>query len=179
VVAVANLRRGKGLETLLRAAALVLRHHPDARFKLVGDGALRSSLEAEAAALGISGSVDFLGSQDDVGRILQECDIFACPSHMEAFPNVVMEAMAAGLPIVASNLGGIPELIVHGSNGMLVPPGTAEPLAATIVRLMDDDGLATTLEAEAHRGIAANYSFDRMTACTELLYLTELQRGAR
>jgi len=179
VVAVANLRRGKGLETLLRAAALVLPHHPDARFKFVGGGALRSSLEAEAAALGIAGSVDFLGSQDDVGRILQEGDIFACPSHMEAFPNVVMEAMAAGLPIVASKVGGIPELIAHGSNGMLVPPGAAEPLAATIVRLMDDAGLATALGAEARRAVAAGYSFDRMTASMEQLYVTELSRRLR
>jgi glycosyltransferase involved in cell wall biosynthesis len=157
----------------------VLRHHADARFKLVGDGALRSSLESQAAALGISGSVEFLGAQDDIGRILQECDIFACPSHMEAFPNVVMEAMAAGLPVVASDVGGIPELIADGRSGVLVLPGAVEPLAAAIVRLMDDGDLATTLGAEAHRGIAANYSFDRMIASMERLYLSELQRGAR
>jgi L-malate glycosyltransferase len=178
VVTVANLRRGKGLETLLGAAALVLRHHADARFKLVGDGALRASLEAQAAALGISGSVDFLGSQDDIGRILQGCDLFACPSHMEAFPNVVMEAMAAGLPVVASDVGGIPELIADGRSGVLVPPGAVKPLADAIVRLMDDGDLATTLGAEAHRGVAANYSFDRMIAAMERLYLSELPRGA-
>lgn len=179
VVTVANLRRGKGLETLLGAAALVLRHHADARFKVVGDGALRASLEAQAAALGISGHVEFLGSQEDIGRILQGCDIFACPSHMEAFPNVVMEAMAAGLPVVASDVGGIPELIADGRSGVLVPPGAAEPLAAGIVRLMDDSDLATRLGAEAHREVAANYSFDRMTASMEQLYVSELRPGAR
>jgi glycosyltransferase involved in cell wall biosynthesis len=177
VVTVANLRHGKGLDTLLGAAALVLRGHADARFKLVGDGALRSSLEAQAAALGISERVEFLGTQEDVGRILQCCDIFACPSDMEAFPNVVMEAMAAGLPTVASNVGGIPELIAHETNGLLVPPGAAEPLAAAIVRLMDNNDLAGTLGAEAHRMVAASYSFDRMTACTEQLYLSELKSG--
>lgn len=176
VVAVANLRRGKGLDTLLRAAVLVLRTHPDARFKLVGEGVLRASLETQAAALGISERVEFLGAQEDVGRILQRCDIFACPSHMEAFPNVVMEAMAAGLPTVASNIGGIPELIANERSGLLVPPGAAEPLAAAIVRLMDNNALATALGAEAHRVVAATYSFERMTACTEQLYETELER---
>jgi len=176
VVAVANLRRGKGLDTLLHAAVLVLRSHPDARFKLVGEGALRASLEAQAAGLGISDRVEFVGAQEDVGRILQDGDVFACPSHMEAFPNVVMEAMAAGLPTVASNVGGIPELIAHERSGLLVPPGAAEPLAAAIVRLMDNDILAAALGTAAHRAIAEGYSFDHMTARTEQLYDTELRR---
>ena len=90
-----------------------------------------------------------------------------------------MEAMAAGLPTVASNVGGIPELITHGKSGLLVPAGAAEPLAAAILRLMNDDTLAAALGAEGHRVVAATYSFDRMTACTEQLYETELERATK
>lgn len=171
VTTVANLRRGKGHDVLLRAAVAVLRPHPDARFRLVGDGPLRATLEEDARTLGIRDRVDFLGHRDDVPALLGSSDLFAFPSLMEAFPNGVMEAMAAGLPIVATDVGGIPELIDHGRNGWLVPPGDSSALAEGIVRLLGRRDLAEACGRAARETIAATYSFDRMVGAFEALYL--------
>ena len=171
VTTVANLRRGKGHDVLLRAAAKVLRRHPGVRFLLVGDGPLKGELEGEARVLGIAGSVDFVGHRDDVSAVLASSDLFAFPSLMEAFPNSVMEAMAAGLPIVATEVGGIPELIANGRNGLLVPAGDSDALAAAIVRLLDERDLASVYGRAARETIASGYSFERMVGAFETLYL--------
>jgi glycosyltransferase involved in cell wall biosynthesis len=129
ITTVANLRAGKGHDVLLAAASRILRWFPAARFQLVGDGPLRPALEQQAAALGLGDRVDFLGHRDDVADLLRASDVFAFPSLMEAFPNAVMEAMSHGVPVVASNVGGIPELVTDRRNGLLVPPGDAAALA--------------------------------------------------
>ena len=173
ITTVANLRIGKAHDVLLHAAVLVLQRHPDARFRIVGDGPLRAELEAQARALGIAANVDFLGGRDDVPTQLASSDLFAFPSLMEAFPNGVMEAMAAGLPVVATGVGGIPELVEHGRNGLLVPPGAVRPLADGILRFLDDRAEADACGRAARQTIASRYSFDRMVAAFEALYMAE------
>jgi glycosyltransferase involved in cell wall biosynthesis len=156
------------------AAIDVLRRYPDAQFEIVGGGPELHSLLARAEAFGVLGAFTFLGHRDDVPARLADGDIFVLPSRSEAFPNAVLEAMAAGLPIVASGVGGIVELIDEGETGWLAPPGDARVLADRLCRLMNDPGLASRLGDAARAKAQARYSFDRMVAAFESLYLTEL-----
>lgn len=170
VTTVANLRPGKGHDVLLRAAARVLRQRPDVTFQFVGDGSLRSQLEQEAEDLAISAAVRFLGHRTDVPALLRGSTAFAFPSFMEAFPNGVMEAMAAEIPVVASGVGGIPELVEHGRNGLLVPPGDEAALADALLSVLGDRGRADALAAGGRRTIEQRYSFDRMVGDFQTLY---------
>jgi glycosyltransferase involved in cell wall biosynthesis len=179
VVMVANLRREKGHDVLIDAAIGVLRRYPDARFELVGDGPERRSLMARAEALGVLHAFTFLGYRDDVRARMADGDMFVLPSRSEAFPNSILEAMAARLPIVAAGVGGIVELIVDGVTGLLVPPDDAGALSQRLCRLMDDPALAARLANAGHAEALARYSFDRMVGAFESLYLSELtRRGA-
>lgn len=120
---VAVLRKGKGLEHLLEAVLVVRQQVPRARFLVVGDGEERARLEARSTALGVDDVVRFLGARTDVPRLLSATDVFVHPSLYEALPTSVLEAMAAGLPVVATDVGGIPELVSVERTGLLVPPG--------------------------------------------------------
>ncbi|HKB09015.1 MAG TPA: glycosyltransferase [Vicinamibacterales bacterium] len=175
VVTVANLRREKGHDVLIDAAALVVRRFADARFDLIGGGSELASLQERVARLGISHAVSFLGHCEDIPSRLTESDLFVLPSRSEAFPNAVLEAMAAGLPIVASRIGGLVELIDDGRTGVLVPPGDAAALANAIGALMADAARAAELAA-AGREAARRYSFARMVAAFDALYLREWTR---
>jgi L-malate glycosyltransferase len=174
ITTVANLRAGKGHEVLLRAARRVISRVPDARFELIGDGVLRSALERLAADLGISRSIAFLGQRDDVPARLAGSDLFAFPSFMESSPNAVIEAMAARLPVVATNVGGIPELIEDGRNGLLVPAGNDGALADALLRLMDRPSEAAALADAARQTVQMRCSLDRMVSEFEALYAQEL-----
>jgi glycosyltransferase involved in cell wall biosynthesis len=179
IVAVANLRPEKGHDVLLGAATDVLDSFPDSVFELVGDGQERGRLEAAAAALGISQSISFSGHCDDVTARLDAADIFVLPSRSEAFPNALLEAMTAGLPVVASRVGGVLEVVRDGETGLLVPPDDPGALGATLRRLIADPALAGRLGAAAHADVSARYSFDRMVAGFDSLYLTELSRSGQ
>jgi len=174
ITMVANLRPGKGHEVLLRAAARMVRRIPDLRFQIVGDGPRRSALECEAASLRVSAQVEFLGHRADVPQLLRESDVFAFPSFMEASPNALIEAMAAGLPIVATRVGGIPEVIDHERNGLLVAPRDERALAAALLRVIERPGLATQIGDAARRDVESRFSFDRMVGEFQDLFLGEL-----
>lgn len=174
VVVVANLRAGKGHDVLIDAAAIVLRQFPDATFELVGGGPERDNLVSRAHARGVAHAVSFVGHQDDVAARLAAGHIFVLPSRSEAFPNAVLEAMAAGMPIVASGVGGINELIRDGRTGLLVPPGDPQALAGGICRLLIDSALAARLGAAARDEAESGFSFDRMVAAFDCLYQREL-----
>jgi glycosyltransferase involved in cell wall biosynthesis len=176
---VANLRPLKGHDVLIDAAVEVLERFPDARFEIIGEGSERAALVARAEAHGVSHAFTFAGSCDDVPAHLAETDIFVLPSRSESFPNAILEAMAAGLPVIASGVGGILELIDDGRTGLLVPPGEADALAARIMHLMDDAAEGARLGAAARADATARFSFDRMVAGFQDVYLTELaRRGA-
>jgi glycosyltransferase involved in cell wall biosynthesis len=176
VIVVANLRPEKGHDVLMDAAVDVLRRFPDAEFEIVGGGPELEALLSRADARRMSHAFTFLGHRDDVPARLAQADLFVLPSRSEAFPNAVLEAMAAGLPIVASGVGGILELIDNGRTGFLVPPGEPQPLADRICRLMANPSLAARLGDAARDEVRARYSFDRMVAAFEFIYLTELTR---
>jgi glycosyltransferase involved in cell wall biosynthesis len=178
VVMVANLRPGKGHEILLEAAAAVLRNVPDARFTIAGDGPRKVELQRMARELGVDGAVTFLGHRPDVPALLREHDVFAFPSFMEAAPNAVMEAMAAGLPVVTTRVGGIPEVVHHEKSGLLTDAGDAAGLALALRRVLTDDALAGQMAAAGRELIETRYSFERMTREFEGLYLSELATHA-
>jgi len=174
LAAVACLREEKRLDVLLAAAPRILARYPDAEIRIAGDGECRGALEAQARTLGVSGRVTFLGHRDDVADLLTASDIFVLPSRAEAFPNAVMEAMASGLPVVASDVGGIPELVDDGRTGRLVPPGEPETLAEAVLGLMDDPARAAELGRAGRRRVDTTFSMDRMVDRFERLYMEEL-----
>jgi glycosyltransferase involved in cell wall biosynthesis len=116
----------------------------------------------------------FLGHRDDVPAVLAAADVFVLPSRSEASPNSVIEAMAAGLPVVATSVGGIPELVTDGRTGRLVPPGDPSALAQALVDLLDHPGHAAELGRAARARIERTASFERMVADFESLYLEEI-----
>jgi glycosyltransferase involved in cell wall biosynthesis len=132
LVTVAVLRPGKGVEVLLEAA----RQIPDAHFLILGDGPLRTEWTALAASSGIADRIRWAGYRTDVDALLAGCDLFVHPSLDDAFPTVLLEAMAAALPILASQVGGIPEIVTPGETGIIVPPGSASSLATSINALL-------------------------------------------
>jgi glycosyltransferase involved in cell wall biosynthesis len=177
VVVVANLRREKGHDVLLLAAAQVARAFPDARFELVGGGPEMPALRTFARELGLESVVSFLGHREDVTARLEAADVLVLPSRSESFPNAILEAMAAGLPVVASDVGGVREVVRDAETGLMVPPGDPAGLASAICRLMADPLLAYRLGDAARAEVTARYSFGRMVDQFEALYLSELARG--
>jgi glycosyltransferase involved in cell wall biosynthesis len=159
---VARLAPQKDHATLIEAARLV----PEARFAIVGDGELREELERQAQG----SSVRFLGARDDVPDLLASFDVFAFPSLYEGLCVAVIEAQAAGVPVVATPVGGIRETVVDGETGLLVPPRDPPALAAAIRRLLDDRELARRLADEARRRVRERFSERRMVEETLRLY---------
>ena len=175
VITVANLRAEKSHETLIAAAAKLAPSHPSLRFTIVGAGSRRGELEALTRARGVEHIVEFLGHRDDVPALLAAADLFVLPSRSEAFPNSAIEAMAAGLPVIASSVGGLLDLIEHDRTGVLVPPCNPDAVADAIASLVADPARAHRLGAAARAEVVSRYSFDRMTHSFEELYETGLR----
>jgi glycosyltransferase involved in cell wall biosynthesis len=163
---VARLVEQKDQRALVDAAPAILERFADARFVVAGDGPLRAKLEARAAGL----PFDFLGERGDVPELLAGFDVFAFPSLFEGLCLAVIEAQAAGVPVVATPVGGIRETVVDGETGLLVPPNDPPALAAAVCRLLDDPALAARLAHEARRRVRERYSVERMVAGTLALY---------
>jgi glycosyltransferase involved in cell wall biosynthesis len=148
---VANLKPHKGLEYLLRAAVEVRRTLRDVRFLVVGQGDARQRLEAVASELGLDGAVIFSGFREDALRIASAFDVFAMSSLHEGLSIALIEAMALGKPVVVTRVGGLPEVVRDGRDGILVPPRDPAILAARIVEVLGDQGLRDRLGQAAHR----------------------------
>ncbi|HEQ98434.1 MAG TPA: glycosyltransferase [candidate division Zixibacteria bacterium] len=169
---VANFRAPKGHNYLIQAAARVVERIPHARFLLVGEGTgeLRKDAEKQIESLGLMDNVLLLGFRTDVEDLLKVFDIFVLSSISEGLPLSIVEAMGAGLPIVATDVGGLPELVEKGRNGYLVPPRDPEKLAALLLELLGDDELRVSM-GRASREIAENkFSIDRMIGQYQDLY---------
>ena len=178
IVTVANLRPEKAHDVLLEAAVLVLHRYPDAQFIIAGDGPRRQELEARAESHGIASRVQFIGHASNVPDLLASSDLFVLASRSEAFPNSVLEAMATALPIVATRVGGIVELIENQRTGVLVPPDDPRALGHAILDLIQWRSHAVRLGRAARAQVEAHYSWDRMIASFEHLYLEQLNAHA-
>jgi glycosyltransferase involved in cell wall biosynthesis len=174
---VGRLIFNKGPQYLVEAAPQVLRARPEAEFVFVGDGPLRPQLEKRARQLGVSHRTTFLGTRPDVASILQTCHVLARPSLLEGMPLTVLEAMACGLPVVATPISGTAELVRDGENGLLVPPADPASLARAILRLMADESMREDQGKEGRRLAEHAYSWDAVAAgrspCTELVPFAE------
>ncbi len=167
---VGRLQVAKGLDVLLNSFASVRQRHPNSRLLLIGDGPVRSQLEGQAAQLQIDDAVTFLGDRDDVPELLHTMDIFVLASRWEGFGIVLAEAMAAGVAVVATAVGGIPEVVKDGESGLLVPPDNVPALASAICRLMDDNDLRTRLAGAGALRVRSKFSLERAVAEYDSLY---------
>jgi glycosyltransferase involved in cell wall biosynthesis len=166
VLTPARLDAQKGHDSLLKAVQQV----PEATFLLAGEGPERERLEASAAQLGIVDRVRFLGRREDVPELLAACDVFALPSLYEGSSLAVLEAMAAGIPIVSSAIGGTEELIDDGRSGLLVAPGDPDALAAALRRVLGDGELRKRLAARARERVEAGLTREAMATRVEGVY---------
>jgi len=172
IAVVANMNvEVKGHVDLVRAAAEVSQEFRDAKFLLIGDGAERSRLEAMTTELGLSKTVLFLGRRNDVPSVLVSCDLFVLPSWAEGLPNSVLEAMAAGLPVVATRVGGIPEVIEDGVSGLLVAPRDSHALAIAILQVLKNERLAKQLGRSAKERVYTQFNFERLLSELDNLYM--------
>jgi glycosyltransferase involved in cell wall biosynthesis len=150
---IGRLTQQKGYDLLLEAMVVLLAEMPEARLLLVGDGELASDLKTLAGRLGIAGAVCFAGPRQDVESLLAAMDLFASSSLWEGLPTVILESMAAGVPVVATDVSGTRELVGDGVTGLLVPPGDAQALARAIRQVLRDGALAGVLVQGARRRV--------------------------
>lgn len=167
---VGRLTEQKGYFELLHAWERVCESRHDAQLLLVGHGPKRDALEALAADLGIADQVQFTGPRDDVPDLLAAMDVFVFPSHGEGLPGALLEAMAAGLPIVATEVTGNVELLADRETGILVPPRDPAALAEATKRLLDDEETGATLGANARTEAFDRYSLKAMVDRFERVY---------
>jgi glycosyltransferase involved in cell wall biosynthesis len=170
VVHVASFTPKKRHEDLLHAARLLLDEQPDVTFLLVGDGPLRTEMEARARELGVEHKVRFLGHRLDAVRIMAAGDLFVLPSLYEGLPISLLEAMAVGRPAVATRVGAIPEVVTEGVNGLLVEPCDPPLLAASMRQVLNDPVMQERFSRNAVQRVTAEFGIDVMVRSVERLY---------
>jgi L-malate glycosyltransferase len=179
IAVVANMNvPTKGHQDLVEAAKKVCALFPRVRFILIGDGCERSNIERKISDLGLQECFCFLGRRSDVPELLSCCDLSVLPSWAEGLPNAVIESLAAGLPVVATRVGGIPEIIEDGESGLLVPPHNPNCLAEAILRILNDPEFARLLGRAARDRVQRVFSFERLLRETANLYEEGLARKA-
>src|SRR5262249_37103044 len=164
----------KGLEHLVVAFAEVHRIQPSARLVIVGDGPMSTELQALAMNLNLVGVVTFLGQRMDVSWLLTAADTFVIPSEVEGTPMALLEAMAAGLPVIASSVGAMPVVVNHGEGGVLVPPRSPEILADAMLQVMGDPPHALKMGTVARRRIEQKFSLSNTLEMYEAVYRSAL-----
>jgi glycosyltransferase involved in cell wall biosynthesis len=167
---VARLEPVKGIDTLLHAAAALRARRPGFRLQIAGSGSAQAQLVALRDRLRLENVVEFLGWRDDLARLHAGWDVFALPSRHEGFGLAALEAMAAGLPVVASRTGGVPELVVDGETGVLVEPADVAGLAAGLERLIADPTLRAGMGAAARNRAEEHFGAARMGDAVASVY---------
>ena len=177
IVLVGNMHTDvKGHPWLIASAPAVVHEFPTARFVLAGDGEQQPRFEEQVAKLGLEQNFLFLGRRTDIPKLLACCDIAVLPSRAEGLPNAILEYMAAGLPTIASRVGGNAELIEDGVTGLLVPSEDSAALSDALLALLRDPGLARRMAQNGHEFTIRNFSFERLVREVDELY-SELLRG--
>jgi L-malate glycosyltransferase len=176
VAALCRLHEVKGVEHFLEAAVALSRRFPEVRFVVAGDGYHRAALERYSVQLGLTGRVLFVGFRHDVPAFLSDVQVSVLPSLSEALSNTLLESMAAGVPAVATRVGGNPEVVEHGVTGFLVPPREPEALAAAVARLLEQPALAQAMGRAGRQRALESFSLERLTAETESLYIRLLMK---
>jgi glycosyltransferase involved in cell wall biosynthesis len=188
-ITVGVLRPGKGVDLMLEAMVLLEQRWPDLHYLIVGDGEDRAELQEVTAQLGLADRVRFAGWRTDVARLLGAADLFVLPTRDDALPTVLVEAMAGGLPIVASAVGGTAELVEESGNGFLVPPGDVEALAVACAELIASKRLRRAMGERSRQLVTERFAIGVQVERLAELYdqliaarragLTTAGRGAR
>ena len=176
---VARLVPIKAHEVFLRAAAILAAREAGARFLIVGDGERRAELEALSTNLGLDRSVEFLGWRPDLDRVYADLDLVVLCSRNEGLPVALIEAQAAGRPVIATRVGGVPDLVVSGDTGLLVPPDDPDALARAIQSLLDDVEMRDRLGRAGRRRVVPAYNAERLLEDIDLLYRELARHGPR
>ena len=177
LLAVGRLELVKGHRYLLQALPALLASYPRLRLWVAGEGTLHTQLTEQAAALGITDRVSFLGYRDDVPSLLDACDVVVLPSLEESFGMVVLEALAAGKPVVATQVGGIPEIMTGSENGWLTPPADSDTLAAVIGDVLAQPEEAMRRAQAGARRVRERFQVSTMTENIAQLYRRVLNGG--
>jgi glycosyltransferase involved in cell wall biosynthesis len=182
VLTIGNIRKIKGIDIFLRAAAQTCKMRPSTLFLIVGDNhepAHFSELEELVVELGISKNVRFYGPSEDVASLLASADVFCLPSRSEGFSNALIEAMAAGIPCIASRVGGNAEAIEDGSNGVLVPSEDPTSLSSAISGLLNDPIRAQALGKRAINTVRSRFTHAAMMTQMTGIYETLVAKAGR
>lgn len=167
---IGRVEEQKNLSLFLAAAADIVRSYDDVRFVIAGEGTLRERMAAHSRELGLAGRVEFIGTTRDVPSFLAGLDQFWLTSDWEGTPNVVLEAMAAGVAVVATAVGGTPEIVEDGRTGLLVGRGDLAALVAASRRLLENPGVASALGARARAVVSERFSISAMVTASESVY---------
>ncbi|MGQ0665537.1 MAG: glycosyltransferase family 4 protein [Nitrospiraceae bacterium] len=173
VACIGRLSQEKGLSSFLAMASRIAKQRGDAKFVVVGDGPLLRELQVMAAELDLSQRVIFAGYRTDLQYIYPDIDVLIIPSDTEGLPNVMLEAFAFGKPVVATKVGGIPEVLSHGRNGFLVERRDTESMAQYVTQLIKNPSLAQEMGRNGRQTISEHYSFRARTKKLEQFYAEE------
>jgi glycosyltransferase involved in cell wall biosynthesis len=177
---VGRLQPQKGLDLLVKAAPAVLQACPDVRFLVVGGGALEQELRSQASALGLDGRLVFTGWRNDAVDLMQLFDCFVSTSNFEGLPMVLLEAMASSKPIVATAVGGVPEVIEDDFNGFTLKSRDPQEVSSTLIRVMNDPAMLRRLGANSRARYEERYTAQAMAAAYQQIYEEFLeQKGLR
>jgi glycosyltransferase involved in cell wall biosynthesis len=174
---VARLSPIKNHELFLDAARIVSRQRPDVRFVVVGDGPLRAAVEARAGQLGVADRMTFTGWRHDLPSVYADLDLAVLCSNNEGTPFALIEAMAAGCPVVATRVGGVPDIVADHKTGLLVPPRSGMALADAILRLLGNPELASRLASAARCHAKRRFAATRLARDMDFLYQSLLRRS--
>ncbi len=179
--AAGRLSPEKGFDVFVEAAAHLLDNDPSLGFVLFGDGPQRAELQERIADLGMIGSVVLAGFRGDLDHFIPQLDLFVLPSHTEGLPNVVLEACAAGVPVVATAVGGTPEVIEDGVSGFLVPPGSVGELVVRIDEALENEERLREIAFQGRQRVLENFSFsaqrERYLALFDMLLPTRRKKA--
>jgi glycosyltransferase involved in cell wall biosynthesis len=168
---ISYLRTYKGHEYFIEAAARILAQRKDVTFLIVGEGPEEGSIRAKIEGTGQAGGIRMLGFREDLLNIFRSLDVFAIPSvEGDTIPQVLMQALAMGLPVVSTTVGSIPDVVIDGRTGLVVPPRDAKALAERIQLLLDDPSLRRRMAAEGRALVVQSYSIDKMLDRMEAVY---------
>ena len=167
---VGRLAAVKDQQTLLEAFRQIVSHYPEALLLIVGEGPMRQELEDQTRSLGLGAHVKFLGRRSDIPELLRLLDVFVLSSVSEGLPLTVLEAMAAGVPVVATDVGGLCEVVTDRETGLLVPPRSPTHLAAAVVTLLNDHAMRTAIRHMARQRVRTRFDLDQMVQAYEAAY---------
>jgi glycosyltransferase involved in cell wall biosynthesis len=176
VVFVGRLVKEKDPLCLIEAFALLRNIVPETRMVMVGQGYMQSSVQRQLVSTGLSEHVELVPGANDVRPFLRKAWTLVLPSVSEGFPQVILEAMACGLPVVASATGGIPEIVEDGVTGLLVPPRSPKSLAQSLAKILSDDQARIAMAKRAREKVEQSYSLEHVVRMTEKYILEAIKR---